>query len=359
MNRVADLYRIDQLPVFQNRMFASEKSARECTRGDVVLVQDARTGLIRNRAFDPTLMVYDADYQNEQGHSGVFRQHLDNVAQVIHRHFEGQTLIEVGCGKGHFLEQLQVLGFSITGLDPTYEGDNPAVIRAYFTPDTGLRADGIVLRHVLEHVEDPVSFLERLRDANGGAGRIYVEVPCVDWIADHRAWFDLFYEHVNYFRLGDFKRIFGTVHESGHTFGGQYLYVVADLASVTRPDGATAPPFAFPADFRASLDVSAERLRRRGAGRQAAIWGGASKGVIFALMMERVGAKVDMVIDINPAKQDRFLAATGLRVRSVAEALENLGAGSDVFVMNSNYLPEIRAITNNRFNYIEVDHEEL
>jgi hypothetical protein len=48
---------------------------------------------------------------------------------------------------------------------------------------------------------------------------------------DRRAqsWFDLFYEHVNYFRLDDLRRMFGTVHEAGHLFGGQYLYIVADL----------------------------------------------------------------------------------------------------------------------------------
>ena len=359
MSRTRELYRSEQLPVFQNRMFATEQSARQCTRGDVVLVQDLDTGLIYNQAFDPELMAYDADYQNEQGHSGVFRQHLENVAGIVHKHFGGQSLIEVGCGKGHFLEQLQAMGFHITGLDPTYEGSNPAVIREYFTPATGLRAEGLVLRHVLEHVQDPVAFIRQLRDANGGHGRIYIEVPCVDWIADHHAWFDLFYEHVNYFRLGDFDRMFGTVHESGHTFGGQYLYVVADLASIRTPAVQSAPAFEFPADFRASLQSSSALLRRRNTGRKAAIWGGASKGVIFALLMERAGTNVDMVVDINPAKQGRYIAATGLRVHSPEEALQQLPTGSDVFVMNGNYLSEIQALTHHRFNYIKVEHEQL
>ncbi len=50
-------------------------------------------------------------------------------------------------------------GFKVTDLDPTYEGANPNVIKAYFSPEIGLRADGIILRHVLEHVQDPVEFL--------------------------------------------------------------------------------------------------------------------------------------------------------------------------------------------------------
>lgn len=354
-----DVYCVERLPVFQNRMFASAEAARACTRGDVLLTQDPLTGLIYNCAFDPAVMNYDADYQNEQGHSEAFRAHLQAVSAIVARHMRGQTLIEVGCGKGLFLEQLQRDGFQITGLDPTYEGSNPAIVREYFTPQTGLRADGLVMRHVLEHVPDPLSFLALMRDANGGSGRIYIEVPCLDWIAEHRAWFDLFYEHVNYFRLDDFQRMFGTVHEAGRIFGGQYLYVIAELATLRLPQPGGAPAFRLPDDFTASLERSAARLRAgtgtRARGPRAAVWGGASKGVIFALHMERAGVPVDMVVDINPAKQGKYIAATGLRVCTPQELLDQLPPGSDVFVMNGNYLGEIREISRNLFNYITLE----
>ena len=361
MSRLREVYRAEQLPVFQNRMFATERLARTCTRGDLVLVQDPDTGLIGNQAFDPALMDYGADYQNEQGHSTAFRRHLDAVAALVKTHFGGQTLIEVGCGKGLFLEQLSDLGFSVTGLDPTYEGANPNIIREYFTPATGLHADGLILRHVLEHVRDPVNFLSQLRLANGGAGKIYIEVPCLDWIAGHHAWFDLFYEHVNYFRLPDFERMFGQVHESGRMFGGQYLYVIADLASLRTPTAAAQDRFALPAGFLDTLNQCAERLKTidRTQQRRAAVWGGASKGVIFSLFMERAGARVDTIIDMNPAKQGKYIAATGLLVQSPEQALLQLHPGDDIFVMNRNYLSEIRDMTAHQFNYIPVEHEDL
>lgn len=362
MSASNEIFRADRLPVFQNRMFDTEAQARDCVRGDLVLVQDPVTGLVSNAAFDPALVDYGADYQNEQGHSVVFREHLRAVSDIVARHLKGRELIEVGCGKGLFLEQLQRDGFRITGLDPTYEGNNPAIVREYFTADTGLRADGLILRHVLEHVRDPIAFLERIREANGGGGTIYIEVPCLDWIAERRAWFDLFYEHVNYFRLGDFQRMFGSVQEAGRLFGDQYLYVVADLATL-RPAQAlrgTFGHFALPADFRSSIERSAQRVRESSTGsRRCAVWGGASKGVIFALYMERAGAPVDLIIDINPAKQDMYIAATGLRIHSPPEALGLLEPGADLFVMNSNYLDEIRALSNHRFNYITLDHEDI
>lgn len=363
MSSLKNLYRVEQLPVFQNRMFRTQEEARECVKGDVVLVQDMETGLIFNQAFRPELMQYDSDYQNEQAVSSVFRAHLNEVSGIIREQFHGQTLIEVGCGKGYFLEHLNALGFKITGLDPTYEGSSPNVIKAYFTPEIGLSADGIILRHVLEHVQNPVDFLKYIAGSNGGTGKIYIEVPCFDWICEHRAWFDIFYEHVNYFRISDFKRIFGKVYEAGHIFGGQYLYVVADLATLGRPCLSELDSFVFPEDFLDSVVRYADVIKTQSVAsthkRHSIIWGGASKGVIFALFMQRAGAGVDFVVDINPAKQGRYLAATGLRVSSPGEALAQVEQGSTIFVMNGNYLPEIRLMTFNKFNYLTVDHENL
>ena len=364
MSTYKELYRAEQLPVFQNRMFRTQEEAWDCVKGDVVLVRDMETGLIFNQAFRPELMQYDADYQNEQAVSSVFRAHLNEVSGIISKHFHDQTLIEVGCGKGYFLEHLSALGFKITGLDPTYEGSNPVVIKTCFTPEIGLSADGIILRHVLEHVQNPVDFLKHIGDSNGGVGKIYIEVPCFDWICEHRAWFDVFYEHVNYFRISDFKRIFGKVHEAGHIFGGQYLYAVADLSSLGRPHLSEPDGFDFPVNFldtvvRYARVIKAQSIVISTSRRHSISGGGASKGVIFALFMQRAEVRVDFVIDINPSKQGRYLAATGLRVFSPGEALAQVEQGSTIFVMNGNYLPEIRQMTLNKFNYLTVDHENL
>lgn len=355
---IRTLYRAEELPVFQNRMYRSAAEALACPRGNMELVQDGETGLIYNRAFRPELMQYDSDYQNEQALSGVFRHHLEEVTCIIGRHFHGRTLIEVGCGKGYFLEHLHAQGFPITGLDPAYEGESLNIVRSYFTPKVGLSADGIILRHVLEHVREPVEFLRNICQANGGKGRIYIEVPCFDWICERRAWFDLFFEHVNYFRLDDFRRIFGTVLDVGHVFGGQYLYVVADLASIQAPRLGDTPPFEFPGDFLATVGRHAETIRSQ-TDRTSVVWGGASKGLIFSLYMQRAGAPIDHVIDINPAKQGKYLGATGLLVSAPGDVLPHLPASSNIFVMNGNYLAEIRAMTDNRFNYLTVDHDQL
>lgn len=348
-----ELYRASGLPVLQNRTFTSAEQAQVSGSADIVLVQDSRSGLIFNQAFDASKLSYDADYQNEQAHSAQFQQHLNDVEVILARHFKSKSLIEVGCGKGYFLEMLRGLGYAITGIDPSYEGDNAEVIKAPFTQELGLAAEAIVLRHVLEHISDPVSFLAEIARANHG-GQIYIEVPCFDWIVEHNAWFDVFYEHVNYFRLADLRAMFGTVHEAGHLFGGQYLYIVADLSTLRRMPVQTPSLLTLSEHFTASLD-RAVQIIQAAPEQGSAIWGASSKGVIYSLFLQRAGVAVDRVVDINPAKQGRYLPLSGVRVSSPQEAMDALPEGANLFVMNSNYLEEIKRMTGGRYVYHAVD----
>ncbi len=346
------LYRQDRLPIFQNRMYATKAEALACPMGDVLLAEDLTTGLVSNTAFRPELMVYDAHYQNEQGVSPAFRRHLDFVSALVQRTMGRENLVEVGCGKGFFLEMLLANGVDVTGFDPTYEGDNPRVRLEYFAPGLEVSGEGLILRHVLEHIADPVAFLMNLRDANGGRGLIYIEVPCFDWICRNRAWFDIFYEHVNYFRLSDFHRMFGQVVHAEHVFGGQYLSIVADLASLRAPILDPADRAAFPNDFTASIPNRSDDAGL-------VVWGGASKGVIFSLLCQRAGLPVRAVIDVNVAKQGQYLAASGLKVSAPDDVLGDLAPGAPIYVMNPNYLDEIRQMSGDAFTYIEVSHEHV
>jgi SAM-dependent methyltransferase len=349
MQGLVELYRAEAMPLFQNVTYATREEATSCATGDVVLVQDLATGLVFNRAFEPARIVFDARYQNEQGLSTAFKAHLAEVARIVVSAAEGGRVVEIGCGKGTFLSMLEARGLAVSGFDPAYEGDDPAVVRALFTGEEPLSAELVVLRHVLEHIADPMAFLARIAAAGRGKGRIYIEVPCLDWILAHRAWFDVFYEHVNYFRLADFMRMFGTVRAAGHLFGGQYIYVVADLASLRMPRFEAGAEVRIPDDFTAGL-AQAGRLAEG-----AVVWGGASKGVVFTLMVARSGHPVAAVVDINPAKQHRFLPCTGLEVLPPEAGLARLGPGGSVLVVNGNYLAEIAAQVGWRARCVAID----
>lgn len=340
------IYAIDGLPTLQNRVYETAQQAIACRRGKVSLSHHPDTWIVSNLAFKDHLVCYDSFYNNEQSHSPTFKQHLNDVASLIKHRLGSKNLFEVGCGKGAFLEQLKGEGCEIGGCDPTYEGTNPSVVKSFFNESLGIAGKNLILRHVLEHIVNPLDFLHYLARANQG-GKIYIEVPCLDWIIANRAWFDIFYEHVNYFRQSDFDRMFKSA-EVKKLFGGQYLGVVADLDKLRAHEevkalGKGAARIEFPNDFHTP--------EIRDAAQDDVIWGAASKGVIYAIMREKLGIPLAFAIDMNPAKQGRYLPVTGIPIISPATYMRIGTAKQQIFIMNSNYSNEIKSLTNNRFCY--------
>lgn len=348
---IKKIYHQSCFPVLQNRVYDSKIEAINCVIGDIEIVEDLETGLVYNSRFQSELLIYDDSYNNEQGLSNRFQEHLTQVVKIVEIELGKEALLEVGCGKGLFLEMLLARGCDVIGFDPTYSGNNARVIKKHFEPGIFTKpARGLILRHVLEHIPDPVNFLFQLQVANEGQGLVYIEVPCFEWICKNRAWFDIFYEHVNYFRLSDFERMFGRIVDSGHIFGGQYLYIVAELATLRVPWFDASKAVSFPKDFLSSL--YSDKITKQQ--NPVCLWGGASKGVIFSLMLQRIHVNVDFVIDVNPEKQGKFLPLSGIKVVSPQDAIRILPSGATIFVMNQNYLQEIREMSMNKFNYVSI-----
>src|SRR5690606_7842579 len=77
-------------------------------------------------------------------------------------------------------------------------------------------------------------------------------------------------------------------------------------------------------------------------GRAIALWGMATKGVVFAYLVDPTATLIDFCIDINANKHDCHVPVTGHRIEGPA-ALKRAGNRSvAILVMNPNYLGEIR-----------------
>ena len=270
------LLRRNAVPVFQNKVYPSVDSARGALTGNICLVQSAKTGLVHNVAFDSTLVDYDANYHNEQTFSSSFREHLLQVCSLLAKHMGSQTKgVEIGCGKGYFLELMLAHGADLVGFDPAYEGHNSRIRPVYFDPTViSISPDYFILRHVLEHIADPWSFLSTLCTAGKAGTKIYIEVPCFDWIIRHKAFYDVFYEHVNYFTLDVLRQSFAKVLDAGHLFGGQYLYIVADISTFD-PSPRNRTRAISELDIEPRIDDL--RSRRRWPDRPAFAWGAGAR----------------------------------------------------------------------------------
>ena len=84
--------------------------------------------------------------------------------------------------------------------------------------------------------------------------------------------------------------MFKKIISIGRIFGGQYIYVIADLESLTLPQKDASNSINFPNDF---LNISESDYEN-----EIVIWGSGSKGVIFSTIMARLGKNIKGCIDI-------------------------------------------------------------
>ncbi len=338
-NNYLPVFRQKKVPIFQNKVYPSCEEALLAEKGEVELVQSAVSGFIFNKAFTAEKMNYDVHYQNEQSNSGIFKDHLQSVLGLLQSFgIQEKKLIEVGCGKGVFFEMMLAAGINCWGFDPTYEGNNVRVKKEYFDEtQKGMDADVIIMRHTLEHITHPFSFLHTIANANNYRGYLFVEVPTFDWIVTKNAFWDIFYEHCNYFTEESLRVMFDEA-VSGNFFGGQYIYLWADLSKIK---GTIPGNVKF---VRRSSLVFDEKIKTyqnilNGSG-SFAIWGAGAKGSTFLNLLDKKRKSVQYVIDINPLKQNKFIAGTGHPIFDpgilIKKPVEN------VLIMNENYHEEIR-----------------
>lgn len=338
---IYSIYTLPSIPAFQNMFFATRGEALKAPAANVELSGCPSCGLVFNSAFNNSLMEYGPAYQNAQDFSPVFQSHLEDVADIILRTVpKGGSMIEVGSGKGHFLELLKKRGLLIKGFDPAYEGSSPDIEKRYFEPSAikGKNPDAILMRHTLEHIEKPYAFLKAMVQGLSPDIKLFIEIPRFEWIHENKAFWDVFHEHCNYFTEDFFQHIFGGKATITRVFTEQYMLVsarVGDLVSTIT--SGTAPRYA---------DVYSEEVQRYTAllqqGANHYVWGAGAKGVAFANILDKDAARVKAVIDINTQKQGWFLPLTGHAcVAPSSIAWNTLNADDTLWIMNGNYEKEI------------------
>lgn len=94
------------------------------------------------------------------------------------------AVLDIGCGSGDVLNGLQRLGWQTYGIEPAIKIAFRRHVELTQIPDRE-QFRLIVLRHVLEHLRDPLDMLRRVERALLPGGCVFISVPNLDALPSH------------------------------------------------------------------------------------------------------------------------------------------------------------------------------
>lgn len=355
-------YEAEAIPVHSVLLHHSSRDAREIKRGDIRLAYCNHCGFVTNQAFDADLQDYSAEYESTQSHSATFSAFAERLAKSLIKRFDlhHKTIIEIGCGQGEFLSLLCQLGDNRgIGFDPAYRAErSPAAaeeqiefISDYYSERyKNIQTDFVVCKMTLEHIHETARFVQTIRQALQDQKEtvVYIQVPDATRVFAEQAFWDIYYEHCSYFTPDSLRYVFEnngfSVLDLWRDYNGQYLMLVARPNGVPKaPDTSIkeAPVSSLIDVFSANIEPVQKQWMnwfRDNAGRKIILWGGGSKAVAFVTTL-RIEEYIDYVVDINPLKNNTYLAGTTLRV--VSPDFIEQDSPEVVILMNAIYTSEV------------------
>lgn len=217
-NKLENLFTVANVPVSCGQLFPSAEAAVKAELCKLEITICPACGHIWNAAHQGTTdALYNDDYYSSFSASAQGREYqkdlAENLDQVVG--LSGRTVLELGCGDGHFLKLLSSLGANAIGFEPssTFQlAKNQSGIEVHQEhfdfqgrQELDPKVDVVVMRHVLEHLDSPLQALKSLRvntSRQTSPRFLFLEVPNVYQLLMDNLYFDFYNDHVQYFSHG-------------------------------------------------------------------------------------------------------------------------------------------------------------
>ena len=318
----------------------SSEEAKQLSQLPLDFVSCVDCGHVFNAAFEYSHVPYSEKPNLMFNKASNWSEYLNKTrTSILEKLPEHPTVVEIGYGDGSFLAGLakenpegRYIGFDPNGAC----NDNTKIeLRAeLFQPEvhlTELQPDIVISRHVLEHLINPLGFLQRLSFSASMLKQnplAYFEVPCIDHVFESGRTVDFYYEHSSQFTTQSFTRMLKSCGvetlDIGHGYGGEVVYAFTSLggSSISTDTAKKAQDFCNNAEK--SLSIIKNQLSQfHQDEKSVAIWGGTGKSAAFMCRYEVDAERFPIVVDSDKDKVGTFVPGTGQDIRYRDWLLDN------------------------------------
>jgi 2-polyprenyl-3-methyl-5-hydroxy-6-metoxy-1,4-benzoquinol methylase len=318
----------------------SREEAESMKRLPLAFVRCASCGHVYNTKFRYEEVPYSLQ-PNLMFNRGIgWSKHLLFVRDLILGYLPAEpTVVEIGCGSGHLLQSLAQANphGRYIGFDPSVSSAKAGSLEfrgELFLPDRHLhelRPHMLISRHVLEHMLNPLGFLQAIAMAaelTQTQTLLFTEVPCIDRVFEAGRVEDFYYEHNSHFTTQSFTRMLHRANASlqmlVHHYNGEVISGIVRFGS----ESSTASIAATANQFRARAKQAKQTVGKQlseihRSGRRVVIWGGTGKAAAF---MNYFGVDADrfpLVVDSDPDKSGTYVPGMGQKISARESLLMN------------------------------------
>jgi len=319
---------------------ASAAEAQALPKLPLDFVRCLDCGHVYNTAFDYAHVPYSDKPNLMFNRAAIWGEHLMSVRDMILANLpDAPVVVEIGCGEGHLLRALaqtrpagRYIGFDPNGSIDTTEGLAQGQVEAkqeLFDPAIHLaecRPHLIISRHVLEHLMNPLSFIQQIAFAADWLKlktHLFIETPCIDKVFASGRIADFYYEHNSHFTTASFTRLLQRaackIESLQHGYNGEVIYALAQIGT-DASERTSATQFAEQAiRFRAGAKqakatIAAQLAELNASGKIVAIWGGTGKAAAFINYFGADAKRFAVVVDSDADKAGTFVPGAGQKI---------------------------------------------
>jgi hypothetical protein len=328
------LLRVDHTPPMQNRYYATHEAAVASQTTDVAVAWCCNCLHISIHKNHETS--FDPQYNNEQTFSPAAKAHLQKVARSVAEVVPlDASIVEIGCGRGEFLEQLHASGFSnLQGYDPVAPSPTAVIRNELWKPDAlGFEVDLFVLRHTLEEIGSFAQFINLIGSQLSPKGHIYIELTNGLKLAESGNIWSYYPECHNIFSTHSLQK---AIAKSGMFIERIVEYDDGNWLGVwVRPFSSVSAQTLLHDDLK-HLTRIVEKLPK-----PIVLWGAAGRGGNFVAFLKLGLPVISHLADVNESKWGLFIPPYGQSVISPAQVLAIKPA--TVLVASKKFKQEIMA----------------